>query len=93
MLAGVALLVIGAAIFALTRGRHVAATAAGPRRDGGGAIRAPAGPQIPSDDATGVHLSGFVIDGAGLPVVGAEVTAEPEKGNVERALQTGSGSG
>ena len=61
-------------------------------RDGGAAIRAPEGPSVPGDPA-GVRLTGFVIDGAGAPVVGAEVTAELEKGAVDRALApAGSGS-
>ncbi len=93
ILIGIAVVVVGGAIFALTRGhRHGGPIAAG-KHDGGAAIHAPAGPQVPIDDATGVHLTGFVVDGAGLPVVGAEVTAEPEKGAIERALATGSGSG
>jgi hypothetical protein len=33
-----------------------------------------------------VRLTGFVVDGAGLPVAGAEVSAEPERGAVDRAL-------
>ncbi|HEX2690028.1 MAG TPA: carboxypeptidase-like regulatory domain-containing protein [Kofleriaceae bacterium] len=64
--------------------------------DGGAAIRAPEGPQIPSATASGVRLTGFVVDGAGLPVAGAEVSAELERGAPDRALspvsRTGSGS-
>src|SRR5207302_2948954 len=35
-----------------------------------------------------VRLTGLVVDGAGLPIVGAEVSAEPEKGAPDRALAT-----
>ncbi|MGE3767777.1 MAG: carboxypeptidase regulatory-like domain-containing protein [Kofleriaceae bacterium] len=61
----------------------------------GAAIRAPEGPTLPADDPTGVRLTGFVIDGAGNAVVGAEVTAEIEKGVIDKALapSTGAGSG
>ena len=52
----------------------------------GAAIRAPEGPTLPATPATGVRLTGFVIDGAGIPVVGAEVSAEFEKGAADRAL-------
>ena len=37
-------------------------------------------------------FTGFVVDGAGLPVAGAEVTAELEKGAPDKAL-AGSGAG
>ena len=50
------------------------------------AIRAPEGPVLPADDPTGVRLTGFVIDGAGNAVAGAEVTAELEKGVIDKAL-------
>jgi hypothetical protein len=50
------------------------------------AIRAPEGPTLAPDDPTGVRLTGFVIDGAGNAVVGAEVTAELEKGVYDKAL-------
>jgi Carboxypeptidase regulatory-like domain len=59
----------------------------GARRDGGGAaFRAPEGPQLAGATASGVRLTGFVVDGAGLPVVGAEVSAELERGAPDRAL-------
>jgi protocatechuate 3,4-dioxygenase beta subunit len=45
------------------------------RGDGGAAARAPAVPALP---ASGVRLAGVVVDGAGIPVAGAEVTVEPE---------------
>jgi hypothetical protein len=54
---------------------------------GGAAIRSPAGPTVPSD-ATGVRISGIVVDGAGVPVTGAEVSAELERGAPDQALAT-----
>jgi carboxypeptidase family protein len=64
---------------------------------GGAALRAPEGPRLSGTEATGARLSGFVVDGAGLPVTGAEVSAEPERGVPDRALApasaAGSGSG
>ncbi|MBS1117855.1 MAG: hypothetical protein H6Q90_83 [Deltaproteobacteria bacterium] len=60
--------------------------------DGGPAIRAPKPPQLPGDQA-GVRLTGFVVDGTNAPVVGAEITAELERGMPDRpALAAGSGS-
>ena len=59
---------------------------------GSAAIRAPAAPQVPGEDALGVRLTGFVVDGAGLPVAGAEVSAEIEKGVADKAL-AGAGAG
>ncbi|HWU90098.1 MAG TPA: hypothetical protein VN253_22700, partial [Kofleriaceae bacterium] len=72
----------------------------GPVTEGSGAAKeAPLGPGLP-DHPDGVRLSGHVIDGTGAPVPGAEVTAELERGAVDRALSTtprggagGSGSG
>jgi hypothetical protein len=52
----------------------------------GAAIRAPEGPHLTPD--TGVRISGFVVDGAGAPVVGAEVSAELERGVPDKALAT-----
>jgi hypothetical protein len=56
------------------------------------AIEAPAGPALPPGPA-GLRLSGLVIDGAGAPVLGAEVSAEPERGAVEPALATAGSAG
>lgn len=53
------------------------------------AIRAPEGPALASAGETGVRLTGFVVDGAGLPVAGAEVSAEPEHGALARAPGVG----
>ena len=76
------------------RGRHGSSPGNAPvaKKDGGAAVRAPEGPHIPAALAGGTKLTGFVVDGAGAPVAGAEVTAELEKGVPDKAL-TGSGSG
>jgi hypothetical protein len=50
------------------------------------AIHAPVTPQLPGGDPTGVRLTGFVVDGAGNPVVSAEVTVQMERGVVDKAL-------
>ena len=42
-------------------------------------LHVPIAPHLRST-APGPRLTGFVVDGAGLPVVGADVTAEPEAG-------------
>lgn len=55
-------------------------------KNGSAAIRAPEGPTLPPAAAGGVRLTGFVMDGAGLPVAAAEVSAELEKGAADRAL-------
>jgi protocatechuate 3,4-dioxygenase beta subunit len=64
------------------------------KKDAGGsaAVRAPEAPHVPAQLAGGTKLTGFVVDGAGLPVAGAEVTAELEKGAPDKAL-SGSGAG
>src|SRR5947209_15952656 len=49
-------------------------------RAGSGLAHVPAPPQVPQLVHDGVRLTGFVVDGAGLPVVGAEVSAEIERG-------------
>ncbi|HLL21014.1 MAG TPA: hypothetical protein VK427_02735, partial [Kofleriaceae bacterium] len=55
----------------------------------GTTVRAPTAPTIA--DATGVRISGSVIDGAGAPVTGAEVTVELERGvPADKALAIGS---
>lgn len=46
------------------------------RGDGGAAIHAPQSPQLPPGQ--GVRLAGVVVDGAGIPVAGADLTAELE---------------
>ena len=52
-----------------------------------GATRVPMPPHLPNG-ATGPRLTGFVVDGAGMPVAGAVVTVAPELG-----AGSGSGSG
>jgi len=87
--AAVGLAVIGVvAVLVIVQRPHAARPAEpGARRDGGGAaFRAPEGPQLAGATASGVRLTGFVVDGAGLPVVGAEVSAELERGAPDRAL-------
>jgi protocatechuate 3,4-dioxygenase beta subunit len=77
-------------ILATRRGPRVARVV---KKDAGAAaVRAPAAPVIPAQLAGGTKLTGFVVDGAGLPVVGAEVTAELEKGAPD-AAGSGAGSG
>jgi carboxypeptidase family protein len=79
--------------------RPHAALPSGPTTPPGGSagIHAPEGPHVPGTAAAGVRLTGFVVDGAGLPVAGAEVSAELEHGAPDRALapapRTGPGSG
>jgi hypothetical protein len=76
-----------AAIGLLARRPHAPApVVASPARGSGAALRAPEDPQLQPPADTGVRLTGFVVDGAGLPVAGAEVSAEPERGAVDRAL-------
>ncbi len=88
------------AVLALVIAKRPHATRPGepsPTHVGGAAIRAPEGPKLAGAAATGVRLTGVVVDGAGLPVVGAEVSAELERGAPDRALapapRPGSGNG
>ncbi len=77
ILAAIAALVATAVILIVTlRPRHPDSSIAA-RGDGGAALHAPGGPQLPD---TGIHLAGVVVDGAGAPVAGAQVSAEPETG-------------
>ena len=86
-----ALIAVGAAVVIAVIALAVArrpppSTPTGPAKPpGGAAIRAPEGPQLPGAPATGVRLTGSVVDGAGLPVAGAEVSAELERGAPDRA--------
>jgi hypothetical protein len=87
ILAIVGAVAVTAAIVVVARTRHHRSTSVPvARRDGGAAIRAPQGPFLPGDPRYGIHLGGFVVDGAGLPVAGAEISAEPEHGAPDRAL-------
>jgi len=88
---------LAAVVFVSVRGPHRSRPApSSTSPQGGAALRAPGGPSLPGAAATGARLTGFVVDGAGLPVVGAEVSAEPERGAQDRALasvpRAGSGS-
>ncbi len=83
----IAILAAGAALVAIT---VIVIVTRGPARGGqsvtaggerGAAVRAPGGPQLP---AGGIRLAGVVVDGAGVPVAGAEVSVTPEADIVER---------
>src|SRR5947199_263438 len=92
VLGGVAAILAALAIFFVARGRrHGVPIASG--QQGSALTHVPAPPQVPQLVHDGVRLTGFVVDGAGLPVTGAEVSADVEKGGTERALSVGSGSG
>jgi hypothetical protein len=84
--AGVAAVGLVALVVLARRPHAPAPVAAPPARGSGAALRAPEGPQLAPPADTGVRLTGFVVDGAGLPVAGAEVSAEPERGAADRAL-------
>ena len=87
LLAALVVTIIGAIAVKWTQHRRsLSASPAVP--DGGTAAKeAPRTPGLPGHP-DGVRLSGYVIDGTGAPVAGAEVTAEIEKGGVDRALST-----
>jgi len=92
------LVMLAAVVFVSVRRPHRSRPApSNASAQGGAALRAPEGPRLPGTEATGARLTGFVVDGAGLPVTGAEVSAEPERGAPDRALApvspAGSGSG
>ncbi|MBA3502108.1 MAG: carboxypeptidase regulatory-like domain-containing protein [Deltaproteobacteria bacterium] len=71
-------------IWLVGRGAKPVASKSGGSGGSGAAIRAPEGPRIATD--SGVRISGFVIDGAGAPVVGAEVSVELERGVPDKSL-------
>ncbi|MBA3455470.1 MAG: carboxypeptidase regulatory-like domain-containing protein [Deltaproteobacteria bacterium] len=86
ILVAIGLVVIGSAVLVRRSQRSSdVATQVAEGSGAGAAIRAPEGPSVPGDPG-GVRLTGFVIDGAGLPVIGAEVTAELEKGAADRSV-------
>jgi protocatechuate 3,4-dioxygenase beta subunit len=87
VLGAAALVVIAVAVVLIVvfAKKHVPAHPLAVRNDGGAAIHAPIGPKMP---VTGVQLTGIVVDGAGLPVAGATIEGEPEKGMQDRALAT-----
>src|SRR5262249_23760059 len=63
---------------------HGAAPAAGDAGTGAAKF-APRGPTLPADP-NGVRLSGLVVDTSGAAVAGVEVSAELERGAIDRAL-------
>jgi hypothetical protein len=82
ILAAIAAVVAGAVVLIVMRARAPRhGTAPVMRGDGGAAISAPAGPQLPDP---GTRITGVVVDGAGAPVAGAEVSAESEEAVVDR---------
>ncbi len=99
ILGAIAIVVVLAVVVIVARGRRHRDPGADPDPGsaGGAAISAPAGPTLPDQPTSGVRLTGFVIDGAGIPVAGAEVSAELEKGAPDRALapptRAGGGTG
>jgi hypothetical protein len=86
ILAAGVIVAIGTVLVIARARRHGTPVAPIASRGGSAAVRAPEGPHVPGDQANGVHLTGFVVDGAGGPVAGAEVSAELEHGAVDRAL-------
>ena len=82
--AATAAIVVIAIVVATRRHAH-RPSEPGARPPGGAALRATPTPTI-RGQVTGVRLTGFVVDGAGLPVAGAEVSAELEHGAPDRAL-------
>jgi hypothetical protein len=87
--------VLAIALLVLVKRPHAPRPAEpGSNHDGSAALRAPEGPQLPGAADSGVRLTGFVVDGAGLPVAGAEVSAELERGAPDRArARAASGGG
>src|SRR5262245_24032372 len=83
ILAFVAVLVVTSVVILLVRRTHRPITTAVVRRDGGAAFSAPKARRLPGG---GPHLAGVVVDGAGIPVAGAEVSAELEPNFVDRSL-------
>ncbi|HTR55992.1 MAG TPA: carboxypeptidase-like regulatory domain-containing protein, partial [Kofleriaceae bacterium] len=86
-IAAAVLLALGVIGVVLHRARHAATPVEAPRdAAGSAAIHAPRPPQLSDEHAQGTRLTGVVLDGAGLPVAGAEVSAELERGVPDRAL-------
>lgn len=79
----IAAVVAAVVVLLVMRTRTPTSPPATTRGDGGAAVRAPSGPQLPDQ---GVRLTGVVVDGAGIPVAGAEISAEPEQGVADRAV-------
>jgi hypothetical protein len=93
--AAAAALVAGWAVVFFARTWGPSTPPAGPPRDAaaGAPIHAPRSPALADHPLSGIRLTGVVVDGAGLPVAGAEVTAEIEKGAPDRALAGAGASG
>ena len=92
VLAGLGLTGLAVVIFVVTR-HHAARAPVGPGSGSGSGsgtgkapYHAPRGPHLPGTPNDGTHLTGFVVDGAGIAVTGAEVSCELEKGGTDRAL-------
>ena len=73
--------------------RHPDAVGGGPSGPGsaGPALRATLAPRLPGG-RDGSRLTGFVVDGVGSPVAGADVSAELERGAPDHALAPAKGS-
>src|SRR5664279_1572285 len=87
ILAGLGLFALAIVIFLVTRHHRPRVVGAGSGSGSGKAAwHAPIGPHLTGVPNDGTHLTGFVVDGAGLAVTGAEVSCELEKGGTDRAL-------
>ncbi|HEX7701000.1 MAG TPA: carboxypeptidase regulatory-like domain-containing protein, partial [Kofleriaceae bacterium] len=86
ILAGLGLIALAIVIFLVTRHHRPILPAGTGSGSGKAAWHAPIGPHLPGAPNDGTHLTGFVVDGAGLAVTGAEVSCELEKGGTDRAL-------
>lgn len=88
ILAGLGLIALAIVIFLITRHHRANAPVRAGSGSGSGKApwHAPSGPHLPGMPNDGTHLTGFVVDGAGLAVMGAEVSCELEKGGTDRAL-------
>ena len=101
VLAATGLIALAVVIFLVTRHRRPPVELATGSGSGSGkpAWHAPLMPHLPTPPNDGTHLTGFVVDGAGLAVTGAEVSCELEKGGTDPALaprpskDTGVGTG
>ena len=71
------ILIAGLAALVLLRQRRPA-TGSHATAGGRAAIHAPAAPSLPGKAEQGIHLTGYVVDGANAPVAGAAISAEPE---------------
>jgi Carboxypeptidase regulatory-like domain len=95
-LVALGVIIVLAATIGLVVGRHAPVPPTSDGARGSGHVFTPptTSPHLPGTPASGPRLTGFVVDGAGLPVVGAIVSAEPEAmgsnaGSATTAPQTG----